>query len=284
MRIKTALIFRIIMTAVILSALPGLATAFDHLELTVTDPNIVDGYPAATSGAGFSVRVRAVNADGTTDTAADFINAELRSPDVPTTLPARAYLQNGERQFDGIIFLAPGQPVRLQVGDYDDPSVPVVEILMNCYDPVDHIVIDVPAGDKYVGQAIPITITAEDATGNAVRNFADDMVLQAAIGNFDSGPTITLSGASFSFGTLSTSVIMLGTDPVTRDNVLSADGSVIYPGQAFPASGQALVTPLHPGNLATVVLLLPGETLTPGVYPGKTGTPLARRARNRRTE
>ena len=275
MRIKTALIFRIIMATVILSALPGLAAAFDHLELTVTDPNIVDGYPAATSGAGFSVRVRAVNADGTTDTAADFINADLRSPDVPTTLPARAYLQNGERQFDDITFLAPGQPLRLQVGDYDDPSVPVAEILMNCYNPVDHIVINVPAGDKYVGQSISITITAEDALGNAVRNFADNVLLQAAIGNFDSGPTITLPGASFSFGTLTTSVTLLGTDPVTRDNNLSATGSVIYPGQAFPASGQVLVTPLHPGNLATVVLLLPGEILTPGVYPGKAGTPLA---------
>ena len=56
---------------------------------------------------------------------ANFINAELFTDDVPANLPARAYLQNGERQFDGVRFLAAGRPVRLRVGDADDPSVPV---------------------------------------------------------------------------------------------------------------------------------------------------------------
>lgn len=275
MRIKTAHVNRIIATVLMLAALPGVAAAFDHLELTVVDPIVVDGNPAATAGAGFSVRVRAVNADGTTDTAADYINANLLSPDVPTDLPAAAYLQNGERQFDGVAFLASGQPVRLQVEDMDDASVPVAEILMNCYEPVDHLVIDVPAGDKYVGQPLTITVTAEDAAGDPVRNFADDVTLDAAIGDFASGPTITIPGASFNSGVTTISVTLQGTDPVTRDNNLAAVGSVVYPGQAFPAHGQVLVTPLHPGNLSTIVLLLPGETLTPGVYPGKSGTPLA---------
>ncbi|MCP4122247.1 MAG: hypothetical protein GY751_10880, partial [Bacteroidetes bacterium] len=98
----------------------GQALAFDHLEITVVDPEIVDGYPAATVQIGFSVRVRAVNGDGTTDTAADYVHAGLISPDVIANLPSPQYLQNGEYQFDDIEFLDDGQPVRLQVEDTDD--------------------------------------------------------------------------------------------------------------------------------------------------------------------
>ncbi len=273
MHVKTTHALRALATILLLAALPGFASAFDHLELTVVDPIVVDGYPAATTEFGFSVRVRAVNADGSTDTAADFINASLSSPDVAASLPARAYLQSGEHQFDGVAFLAPGQPVRLRVGDYDDASVPVAEILMNCYDPVDHIVIDVPAGDKYVGQPVNITVTAEDALGNAVRNFTDDVTLSAAVGHFASGPTVTLAGSSFNLGVLNTTVTFLGTDPTNRENTLTAVNSIVYPGHVAAAEGSALVSPLRPGGLATVVLLLPGETLTPGVYPGKTDVP-----------
>ena len=63
------------------------AMAFDHLEITVVNPHLVAGRPAVTVETDFSVNVRAVNADGTTDVTANFIHAQLQSPDVAAVLP-----------------------------------------------------------------------------------------------------------------------------------------------------------------------------------------------------
>ena len=249
------------------------ARAFDHLEITVVDPHVVGGYPSVTVETDFSVNVRAVNADGSTDVTANFIHARLQSPDVGAVLPGNHYLENGEYQFDGLRLLADGQPVRLRVTDADDGSVPAAEVLLNCYNYVDHFDFNVPAGDKFVDQVVPIQIIARDAAGVAVLNFRDDLNLTALVGNFPSGPVLGVSGLDFSDGSATVPVTFWGTDPVTRENVLTATNSVIYPGQTVAAGGSATITPLRPGPLDDVVLLMPGETLTPGVSPGKTGTP-----------
>jgi hypothetical protein len=267
LHIKSCLALLILLTGT------GTAQAFDHLEITVVNPDIVQGRPAITTQIDFSVRVRAVNPDGTTDVTAGFINAELYSPDVPAILPAPAYLQNGERQFDNLQFLAAGQPVRLRVRDADDPSVPHGEILINCYNFVDRFAITVPAGDKFVGQVVNVTLTALDGGGATVYNFGDDVILDAGVGHFSTGPTITVPGSSFNLGEVTLPVVFWGTDPVTRENTLTATNTLLYPGQAAVAEGSAVVSPLRPGPVATLVLLLPGETLTPGESPGKTGTP-----------
>ena len=86
------------------------ALAFDHLEITVVNPHMVAGRPAVTVETDFSVNVRAVNGDGTTDLNADFIHAQLISPDVAAVLPGASYLSGGEFQFDNVRFLSDGQP------------------------------------------------------------------------------------------------------------------------------------------------------------------------------
>lgn len=263
----------VILVMMVLGALPALA--FDHLEITVVYPHLVGGHPAVTVETPFSVNVRAVNGDGSTDVNAGFIHAQLSSPDVAAVLPGSAYLLNGEHQFDGLRFLADGQPVRLRVRDADDASVPVAEVVINCYNFVHHFDISVPAGDKYVDQPVDLTIIARDAEGTAVLNFHDDVTLDALVGNFPSGATLTLNGGGFSSGQITTPVTFWGTDPVTRENVLTVHNSVVYPGQSLAAEGSATITPLHPGLLDDIVLLLPGETLTPGVSPGKSGVPNA---------
>ena len=265
----------IVLGASILLLVPAAAQAFDHLEITVIDPEIVEGRPSVTVYETFDVLVRAVNADGSTDTSADFINAHLLSPDVAAALATSGYLSSGERIFNNIAFLDHGQPVRLQVEDLDDGSVPVAEIAMNCYDHVDHFDITVPSGDKYVGDLLSLTITARDVSNTEVMNFDDDVVLTPDIGNFTAGPTITVSGGAFTLGVASVDVILQGTDESLHQNTIDAENTVTYAYQSGPATGSALVSPLYPGALARVVLLLPGETLTPGVSPGKSGTPTA---------
>ncbi len=258
-----------------LALLPGAALAFDHLEITVIDPDIVEARPSVTLYEYFDVLVRAVNGDGTTDTSADFINANLLSPDVLATLPSSGYLSNGERIFSNVAFNDDGQPVRLRVEDLDDGSVPFAEVEINCYDFVDRITISVPVGDKYVGQTVSLFITARDDENISVKNFDDDVVLTPDIGHFTAGPTITIPGGSFNLGVASVDVILQGTDEMLHQNTISALNTVTYPYQPGPASGASLVSPLYPGNLDKVVLLLPGETLTPGISPGKSGTPNA---------
>lgn len=258
-------------TLVILSS--GSARAFDHLEITLVHPVVVNGYPAVTVETEFSVNVRAVNADGTTDPNAGFIHAQLSSPDVAADLPPSSYLMNGENQFDGLRFLADGQPVRLRVHDADDVSVPPAEVLINCYNYVHHFDIEVPSGDKFINQPVDVTITARDAHGAAVQNFDDDVTLTALIGNFPSGTTVDLTGGHFHAGQAITPIVFWGTDPITRENELTAINSVVYPGQGQAAFGRATITPLRPGPLDDIVLLMPGETLTPGVSPGKAGLP-----------
>ena len=272
---RTQIIRKTLATMVLASGLLASsgALAFDHLEITVVNPHLVAGRPAVTVETDFSVNVRAVNADGSTDVTANFIHAHLQSPDVAAVLPGDQYLVNGEFQFDNLRFLADGQPVRLRVSDADDGSVPTAEVEINCYNYVDHFDFVVPAGDKYVDQAINIEITARDAAGVAVLNFRDDLDLTAQVGHFPSGAVMGVSGLDFSLGVATVPVTFWGTDPVTRENVLYATNTVTYPGQASPAAGSATITPLHPGPLDDVVLLLPGEDLTPGVSPGKSGTP-----------
>ncbi len=59
------------MLMAMLMAISGSAAAFDHLEITVVNPHMVAGNPAVTVRTGFSVQVRAVNGDGSTDTNAE---------------------------------------------------------------------------------------------------------------------------------------------------------------------------------------------------------------------
>ncbi len=271
-QLKNKIMF-VAMVAAILCGFAGGAFAFDHLEITVVNPHVVDGRPAVTVETGFSVNVRAVNGDGSTDTAANFIHAQLQSPDVAATLPGSVYLVNGEYQFDNVSFLADGQPVRLRVFDADDGSVPPADIQINCYNYVDHFDLAVPSGDKFVNQAINIVVTARDAGGVAVLNFRDDIELDALVGHFPTGAQMTVSGGSFALGQATVAVTFWGTDPVTRENELSVLNSVVYPGQVGAAEGTATITPLRPGALADIVLLLPGENLDPGVSPGKNGSP-----------
>ena len=270
--LRTAALGFLSATLMLTAATP--AAAFERLEIEVINPQIVQGRPAVTVGVPFSVRVRAVNADNSTDTNADFINAQL-SIDVPNSVPGAQYLQNGERQFDGLQVLAEGEPVRLRVRDLDDVSVPQAEIELNAYDPVTSFTVTIEGGDKTVGTPVEVTLEARDTDGDPVLNFRDDVILDALVGNFLGGPTVTVQGSAFSLGVTTLDVTFLGTDPSTRENTLVADNSRIYAGQVVPATGSAVVTPLRPGPLSTVVLLMPGEALTPGVSPGKSGMPLA---------
>ncbi len=111
MNLRKRLVSILVVSILTLAFFPGAALAFDHLEITVINPEIVEGRPSVTVFEYFDVLVRAVNGDGSTDTSADYINANLLSPDIPAILPASGYLSNGERIFTNVAFQDDGQPV-----------------------------------------------------------------------------------------------------------------------------------------------------------------------------
>ncbi len=250
----------------------GNAVAWDYTELTVIDAMMVDGNPAVTLGQGFSVRVRTMNGDGSVDTSINALLFELYTTHA-SNLPPASYIINGEIQFDNVVFEAPGTGIQLEAHAVDDITAPKGYEWINCYPFVDHFNLSVPAGDKWVGQNIPLTLTAVDEFGVPIGNFSDDVNIVAELGHLGAGPTLLVSGAGFDHGQIVVNLQFLGTDPLTRANRVTATGSRIYPGQSVYPSGEAVVTPLWPGPLDGLVLLLPGETLSPGVPPGKFGSP-----------
>ncbi|MBN2172300.1 MAG: hypothetical protein JW819_13355, partial [Candidatus Krumholzibacteriota bacterium] len=255
----------------------GAGRAWDYTELTVIDPVMVDGNPAVTVGQGFSVRVRTMNDGGTVDTSVNALLFELYTTH-GATLPPATYITSGELQMDNVVFNAPGTGIQLEARCVDDVTAPRGYEWINCYPFVDHFNVSVPSGAKYVGQDIAVTITAVSGAGVPIGNFADDVTLAAAVGHLDAGPTQFVSGGVFDHGAVTVNVRFLGTGILTRENTLTVTGSRIYPGQTEYPTGSAVVTPLWPADLDGVVLLLPGETLTPGVPPGKSGTPNAQPA------
>ncbi|MCP4548332.1 MAG: hypothetical protein GY835_17865 [bacterium] len=255
---------------VTLVAVPSLA--WDYTELTVIDAPVVEDNPAVTLGQGFSVRVRTMNGDGTVDTSINALLFELFT-NHDSTLPPEKYIVNGEIQFDNLVFNAAGTSIQLEARAVDDITAPKGYEWINCYPFVDHFNISVPSGDKWVGQNISVMVTAVDEFGIAIGNFADDVTLSASIGHMSVGPTQLVQGTDFNLGTATVDITFLGTDDFNWQNILTVIGSRIYTGQLTYATGSAVITPLWPGTLNGVILLLPGETLTPGVPPGKTGTP-----------
>ena len=271
-RSKTILTRALLPALLLLTGFATGAGAWDYTELTVIDANEVDGNPAVTIGQGFCVLVRTMNGDGSVDTSVNALLFELYTTH-SATLPPSRYIVNGEIQFDNVVFGAPGTGIQLEARAVDDVTAPKGYEWINCYPFVDHFNVSIPSGDKWVGQSIDVALTAVDEFGVPIANFADDVSLAPAIGHLAAGPTQLVSGSGFDHGQAIVPLQFLGTDPLTRSNTLTATGSRIYPGQSGYPSGDATVTPLWPADLDGVVLLLPGEQLSPGVPPGKTGAP-----------
>ena len=178
---------------------PVVTHAWDYTEISGIDPVIVDGNPSVTVGDRLSVIVRAMNDGGLVDTGVNALLFELYTTH-DVTLPPAAYMINGEVQFDDIAFNAPGTNIQIEALAADDPTAPHGYAWINCYPWVDHFNLSLPAGDKIVGEVLNCTIHAVDTQGVAIRNFADDVTLSAAIGHLGGGPTQLVSGSAFSLG------------------------------------------------------------------------------------
>jgi|GEM_PF-6710556 len=128
---------------------------------------------------------------------------------------------------------------------------------------------EIVSPESFVGMAgsvFQIRVRAKDGLsggGAVVSGFNDDVILSASIGDIIvNGSGNIVSGGDFVDGEALVSVALLGTNVVSRINRITVTATVNYLSLGL-ASGFVDVN-INPGGYSDVVLLFPGETLTPG--------------------
>lgn len=244
-------------------SLAGNALAYNHLEIVTSG-----GESDETQSVGFSVIVTARNPDGSIDAGA-YPLVSFTSSDPIASLPSNSYLSGGQATFNNLVLNTPGNQT-ITVSDVYDPTVLEGTLPLNVHRFVDHFDFDIPHGAKNVGVPFQITIVAKDNTGATNTIFSDNVTLSASVGGIS--PSSVL-GSSFTNGEATLMVTLYGTDPTTHINNITCTNSISYPDQSQLPSGTSEPITVNPGSYSTVILLFPGESLTPGTAPGKSGEP-----------
>lgn len=127
------------------------------------------------------------------------------------------------------------------------------------------------------GVPFHITVRAKDGLnggGSVVTGFNDDVIVSASTGDVVvNGAGNLVSGADFVNGEADVIVMLRGTDPTSRTNKITVTATINYFSLGV-ASGFVNVN-MDPDVYHHVVLLFPGETLTPGkilIPSGKSGS------------
>jgi hypothetical protein len=125
------------------------------------------------------------------------------------------------------------------------------------------------------GEGFILSIRALGPGGVTVTSYSDNVRLSAAVGDLSitsGGAADTVFGATFINGVAEVIVILFGTDPLSRQNTITANQVDTYVGQPTPATG--LTSPaltINPNVYDHILLRFPGESLTPGTGSGKVG-------------
>ncbi len=246
------------------------ANAWDYLEIVPTD-----GISDKTSHVQFTVTVNARNSDGTLDASANtrlkFLCSEINATLPPDALGTR--LMNGTGNFD-VTLRNPLSPAISQlvqtitVRDYYFPNPSTdgtVNITIHLF--VDHFEFSTPS-PVIAGSTFTISVTARDITGAIATTFNDVVSFSAQTGNI----WWDASAISFTNGVdNSIPIVLYGGAPGTRLNKIICTNSITYPSQSQAPNGTSDWITVNPGPFDRIILIFPGETLTPGANPGKTG-------------
>jgi len=253
------------------------ANAWDYLEIVPTD-----GISDKTSHVQFTVTVNARNSNGSLDATANtrlkFLCSEPSADLPPDAMGTR--LMNGTKDFDVTLrnSLSPAISQLVQtitVRDYYFPNPMTdgtVNITVHLF--VDHFEIFAPS-PVVAGSTFTMSVTARDITGAVATTFNDMVSFSAQTGN------IWWDGAAVSFTNgvdNSIPIILYGGAPGTRLNKIICTNSITYPSQSQAPEGIGDWITVNPGPFDRIILIFPGETLTPGENPGKSGVAIDRTA------
>ena len=126
---------------------------------------------------------------------------------------------------------------------------------------LDHFVVSAPASAT-AGSAFDVTVTAVDSAGNTVASYVGTVTFSS-----------TDTYASFSPSSYTFQASDHGTRTFTNGATLKAAGSQTVSVSDGPKSGTSAPIAVSAGAFARLLLLVPGETATPGSPTGKTGSP-----------
>lgn len=231
------------------------------------------GTPSAqTVGVPFSITVRATdNTWALVTSATDVVN--ILSSDASATLPGPSSLSGGIATFQ-VTLNAAGQ-FTMFAHDQTDATIPDgASSLVRALALQGFRFATITQKHRYAGVADATTITAVDPAGNPVTGFSGQVHLKE-ITSFGDG-RISPEFVTFTNGTWSGNVTMYRADEssINRGNV----NMYAYLDAAPGRNGTSDPFVVHPGPLARVQLIVPGETPLPGSVSGKIGSPATQSA------
>ncbi|MCB9502700.1 MAG: hypothetical protein H6696_12255 [Deferribacteres bacterium] len=187
----------------------------------------------------------------------------LASSDPAANLPVDAAMQNGSVSFSTLRFGTPGYwSVTANFRNNNDISSdtsPLVHVITGSVASFSFSAITSP---QIAGDTIYATIRAIDGSGETVTNYNEQANITAS-----TGPgTIFSQTAHFTDGEWSGAVVLTKAALSVHLNI--HDFADVVRGNSNPFT-------VLPGELAKIHMVLPGQTATPGLSPGRSGTPHA---------
>jgi hypothetical protein len=261
---------------------PTMAAAGPYTQLQILLPGETEapgtlggktGVPTAqTVGVPFNFRVRAVDDQWyLVDTITDVI--QLGSSDASATLPPNTSLEAGEATLTAILNAAGS--FTISADDQTDPTVPqgisgnVAAMILNGF-----VFQNITQKHRNAGEAFGTSITAVDPGGATVSGFSGTVRLQEltsfGVGRIEPA-TVTLSNGSWSGN-----VAVFRAD---ETNISSGNVNMYAFLDSDPAkNGTSNPFVVHPGALARVQIIVPGQDPLPGSVSGFVGTPATQSA------
>ena len=220
------------------------------------------------SGVPFQIKLRTTDAWWNV-TAPDSFAVNFSATDPQAVLPSETMLTAGISNID-FTMLTPGNQ-KLRVAGASNPAFADTSSQFSVQSgAVHHFAFSVIDSGQIAGQPFSLHIQAMNIYDNPITDYDGDIILSASTGN----GTITQTGVTLANGNWQ------GELAVTR-----ADSAVVlYAADYVPApnthTGYSNTFTVVPAELAGLQVLLPGETVTPGVNPGKKGNALTQTAGN----
>jgi len=271
---RGALWYGVFLVALLMTA-AGTASAYTQLQVLLPGESAAPGTASGKSGTPtsqtvgvpFTVTVRACEDNWDTDaTITDLVS--LASSDASATIPSPATLVNGVVTL-AVTFNAAGS-FNVSAKDQSDDTIPeATSSSATAYVLHGFEFARISQKNQYAGVPMSINLQAVDPVGAVVSGFTGDVRLQE-ITSFGEG-RIEPSIVTLTNGTWSGSVRMYRADEtsINRGNVniyALLDSDPAKNGTSDPFS-------VHPGPLARVQIVVPGEDPQPGSPGGLSGSP-----------
>jgi hypothetical protein len=244
---------------------PGLFTRLQTLLPGETaTPGIAPGYTGTVNsilaGSSISVRVNAIDNCWNVISSVSHV-IHLSTTDPAASLPPDAPLFNGTRQF--VVTLNTNGVHTVTAHDVTQPSItPGVSnpILVNPGNLFQFAFSNI-VGPVTAGIPFPISITAEDQSGNRLVDYSGTLTLSANTGTGTISPTTVVINQG------------LYTGNVTLTKAAEGVFLSVTDGAATPHTGTSNQFRVNAGALAKFQVLVPGIIATPGLAPGYSGSP-----------